>query len=63
LARLNGPCSWGLYGPLVARLDAKRKQASPCWAVYHVNLLKFGPSIARLLNAAQAIFGPPGIFK
>jgi len=22
-----------------------------------------GPSMARLLNAARAIFGPPGIFK
>jgi len=27
LARLNGPSSWGLYGPLVARLAPKQQTA------------------------------------
>src|SRR6218665_3558372 len=32
----------------------------PAGPVYYVNLPTFGPSIARLLNAARAILGPPG---
>src|SRR6218665_575949 len=59
MARLSGVCAghkWPASTP-------NGKQASPCWAVYHVNLLTFGPSMARLLNAARAIFGPPGFFS
>jgi len=38
----------------------RRRPAGP---VYYVNLLTFGLSMARLLNAARAILSPPGIFK
>jgi len=42
------------------RLAAKQQTGfTPlgCYVTAH------GPSMAHLLNAAQAIFGPPGIFK
>src|SRR6218665_1161794 len=51
MARLAGVCT-GHKWPEWTR---NGKQASACWAVYHVNLLTFGPSMARLLNAARAI--------
>ena len=59
LARLNGPSSGSLHRPLVARLAAKQMSIAllGCYITAH------GPSMACLLNAAQAIFGLPGIFK
>jgi len=52
LARLNGPSSGGLYGPLVARLAAKKQTGVVPLGRY---ITAHGPSMARLLNAARAI--------
>jgi len=60
LARLNGPFSGGLYGPYVARLAAKQQTDVAPLCRY---IIAHGPSMTRLLDAARAIFGPPGIFK
>jgi len=60
LARLHDPSSQGLYGPKVARLAAKQQIGVAPFCRY---ITAHGPSMARLLNAARAIFGPPGIFK
>jgi len=38
----------------------RRRLAEP---LHYFNLLTRGPSTTRLLNAAQAFFGPPGICK
>ena len=60
LARLNGPPSRGLYGPKVACLAAK--QQTGVVLLFHYITANFS-SMARLCNAARAIFGPPGICK
>jgi len=60
LARLNGLSSGGLYGPKLARLAAKQQKGGAPFGRY---ITSHGPSMARLLNAARAIFGPPGILK
>jgi len=44
-------------------MPPNNKQGRLAGPVNYVNLPTFGPSMARLLNAAQAILGPPGIFK
>jgi len=60
LARINGLSSWGLYGPKVAGLAAKKQTVVAPFFRY---ITAHGPSMARLHIAARAIFGPPGIFK
>ena len=59
MARLTGVCT-GHKWPAYPQIANRRH---PAGLVYYVNLLTFGPSMARLLNVAQAIFGPPGIFR
>jgi len=44
----------------VARLAAKQQTGVASLGRY---ITAHGPSIARLLNAARANFGPPDIFK
>jgi len=44
----------------VARLAAKQQTGVASLGCY---ITAHGPSMTRLLNAARAIFGPPGIFK
>jgi len=44
----------------VARLTAKEQTGIATLGRY---ITAHGPSMARLLNAARANFGPPGIFK
>src|SRR6218665_1573443 len=64
-----GPSKWpvllgsvrAICGPPRRQMAKKRHLAGQIY--YLVNLLTVGPFIARLLNAARAIFGPPGIFK
>src|SRR6218665_2563039 len=48
----------------MARLSAKQQTGvvPPTWPLY-IYITAHGPSMARLLKAARAIFGPPGIFK
>ena len=60
LARLNGPSSRGLYGPLVASLDAKQQTGVAMLFRY---IIANGPSMAHQRNAERAIFGSPGICK
>jgi len=55
-----GPSSGSLYGPYVARLAAKQQTGVVPLGCY---ITAHGPSRARLLNATQAIFNPPNIFK
>jgi len=59
MARLAGSVR-AISGPPSRQTANSRRPAGP---VYYVNLLTFGPSMARLINAARAILGPPGIFK
>jgi len=44
----------------VARLAAKQQTGVAPLGLY---ITAHGPSIARLLNAARVVFGPPAIFK
>jgi len=44
----------------VARLAAKRQTGVAPFGRY---ITAHGPSMTRLLNAARAVFGQPGIFK
>jgi len=44
----------------MARLSAKQQTGVVPLGRY---ITAHGPSMARLLKAARAIFGPPGIFK
>ena len=61
LARLNDPWDSGnMYGPYVARLDAKQQTGVTLLGLY---ITELDPSMARLPNEARAIFVPPGILK
>ena len=55
---LNGPSTECLYEPYVARLAAKQQTGVSLLGRY---ITAHDPSMARLLNAARAIFGPAGI--